>query len=337
MKIISSAQLLFLSILPFLGNAPLQAATYLTPGPVSGQSGEVLDVPVYFSSDDSVVGAEFILKFDPSAIKAGGIRKGSSISDHEIFDDQDTEGELKMTILSMKNDKLADGNLTIVSFTLLKDLAMSPNHLTIDSEETLLVSKAAQSFDFGSIEPITQFLAHYSDPIDDSRPAYGREITFNTDPSPLTSYSWDMGDGTVLTGNVAKHTYSKADDYLITITGTNPFGSAIQTMNLSVDARYWELDATDLGNGWKSFDWFGNYFEGTGSPWIFHQSLGWLYRHGDKVDDTWLWSEAWAWTWTNDQLYPYLNQHSGDWLYYFKGTTNPVRYYDYGISAWLEQ
>ena len=32
----------------------LQAVTYLTPGEISGSSGQVVDVPVYFSSDDSI-------------------------------------------------------------------------------------------------------------------------------------------------------------------------------------------------------------------------------------------------------------------------------------------
>jgi len=338
MKIISSVRLVFFSLIPLLGIPSLQADTYLSPGPVSGLTGEVLDVPVYFSSDDSVVGAEFILKYDPSAIKAGGIRKGSSISDHEIFDDQDTEGELKMTILSMKNDSLADGNLTIVSFTLLKDLQPNPNHLTIDANDTLLVSRSADSFAYGSIEPITELLATYVDPIDSSSPAYGREITFSADTeSLLTTFTWDMGDGTVLSGDVARHVYTKADDYLITITGTNPFGSTSQTINLKVNALDWVHDAMDLGNGWKSFEWFGNFYDAYGNSWIYHENLGWFYRHGEKIDSTWLWSETWAWTWTTDELFPYLKQSPGDWLYYFKGTTNPARYYDFGASAWLEQ
>ncbi len=45
--------------------------------------------------------------------------------------------------------------------------------------------------------------------------------------------------------------------------------------------------ATDRGAGWKSFDWFG-YFYDAASPWIFHADLGWVYRAGDDTDSIWL-------------------------------------------------
>ena len=312
-------------------------ATYLTPGLITGTSGQVVDVPVYFSSDDSVVGAEFILQYDANALKIGGIKKGSSIADHEIFDDQDTTGQLKLTILSMKNELLADGNLTILSFSILEDLPTDNGNLTLDANSTLLVSKAAESFDFESIEAVTDLSLEFISTLDASRPAAGRNISFNAgSDSPLTTFSWDMGDGTVLTGDSPSYAFSTPDSYLVTITGTNPFGSVTETLNVSVNSPYWDLDAKDLGNGWKSFDWFGSFFDETGSLWIYHKELGWMYRHGETVDNTWLWSERWAWTWASDQTYPYLAKSTGDWLYYFKGTFNPIRYYDYGINDWLE-
>ena len=84
--------LLSVTSLLFLMSSAM-GATYLTPGLITGTSGQVVDVPVYFSSDDSVVGAEFILQYDANALKIGGIKKGSSIADHEIFDDHDTSGQ----------------------------------------------------------------------------------------------------------------------------------------------------------------------------------------------------------------------------------------------------
>ena len=123
------------------GTNNLHSETFLTAGEISGSNGEVVDLPVYFSSDDPIVGAEFILTFDPALLKVGSIKKGSSILDHEIFDDQDTNGELKMTILSMKNNLLFDGNLTIVSFVLLQDIASSEESISIDHNISLLVSR----------------------------------------------------------------------------------------------------------------------------------------------------------------------------------------------------
>ena len=45
--------------------------------------------------------------------------------------------------------------------------------------------------------------------------------------------------------------------------------------------------ATDHGAGWKSFDWFGYFYE-TANPWVFHADLGWFYRAGDGTDSIWL-------------------------------------------------
>lgn len=316
---------------------PLQAVTYLTPGQISGSRGQVVDVPVYFSSDDPIVGAEFILHYDENFLKIGGIKKGSSIADHEIFDDQDTAGELKLTILSMKNELLYDGNLTVLSFSILQDLSQATENISLDENSTLLVSKAAQSFDYEKIEAVTELSLDFVSTLDATRPAAGRNISFNAgSDGPLTSYSWDMGDGTVLSGDSLSYAFAKPDTYLVTITGTNPFGSVKETLQVSVNSPYWDLDAEDLGNGWKSFDWFGTFYDETGSFWIYHKELGWMYRHGENVDNTWLWTERWNWTWASDQIYPYLAKTTGEWLYYFKGTSDPIRYYDFNLGEWLE-
>lgn len=47
------------------------------------------------------------------------------------------------------------------------------------------------------------------------------------------------------------------------------------------------LLATDLGAGWKNFDWFGYYYESTNS-WVFHVDLGWFYRASEGTDSIWL-------------------------------------------------
>jgi hypothetical protein len=47
------------------------------------------------------------------------------------------------------------------------------------------------------------------------------------------------------------------------------------------------LLATDRGAGWRSFDWFGYFYEAA-SPWVFHSDLGWFYRAGDGTNSIWL-------------------------------------------------
>ena len=49
-----------------------------------------------------------------------------------------------------------------------------------------------------------------------------------------------------------------------------------------------------------------------------------------------MWSEIWGWGWTNFSVYPYLALSSGDWLYYLKGSSSPIRFYDYGLKSWAE-
>jgi hypothetical protein len=327
----------FFSVLLLMtGTNNLHSETFLTAGEISGSNGEVVDLPVYFSSDDPIVGAEFILTFDPALLKVGSIKKGSSILDHEIFDDQDTNGELKMTILSMKNNLLFDGNLTIVSFVLLQDIASSEESISIDHNNSLLVSRVGEDHEYKSIEKINDILMNFSSSVAASKHASGRSISFNANADgSLTTYQWDMGDGTLLSGKTAEHVYEKPDSYLITITASNLMGTKEVKRRITVNAPYWDIDAQDLGSGWKSFDWFGSFYDNTDTPWIYHEHLGWLYRSGETVDDTWLWSEHWDWSWTSDLIYPYLAKSNLDWIYYLPNSQNPVRFYDYGLTQWM--
>ena len=119
------------------------------------------------------------------------------------------------------------------------------------------------------------------------------------------------------------------------MTASNFLGTKTSVKRVSVSAPYWSIDSTDLGLGWKSFEWFGSFYPNEGNNWLFHEDLGWLYRKGETIDDTWFWSERWKWTWTSSQLYPYLSESDGNWMYYLKGTVNPVRFFDYGQSQWL--
>lgn len=52
------------------------------------------------------------------------------------------------------------------------------------------------------------------------------------------------------------------------------------------DPNSWS-DAMDRGAGWKSFDWFGYFYE-TSNPWVFHEDLGWFYKATEGTDSIWL-------------------------------------------------
>jgi len=278
--------------------SPLLGETYISTGLVEGESGEVIQVPVLFETNDSIVATDIVFKFDSDGLELGEIQAGNSISNHEIYDDQSTPGELKITILSMTNDFLADGNLSILSFSLLKDYTQPTEVVSVDLSESLLVSKSATPF---TISPKIEEL-----PIDPN------EDNSSTPSSP-----------------------DNPDSNLVTIDAGDQDADEEPSEKLPQE-HMWDLDFYDLGNGWRAFDWFGNYYQVSNSSWIYHQHLGWLYRSGDSIASTWLWSEIWGWIWTNYEAFPYLALSSGDWLYYLKGSSSPIRYYDYGLKKWSQ-
>jgi PKD repeat protein len=68
-------------------------------------------------------------------------------------------------------------------------------------------------------------------------PFEGAEVvltaTVSGGSAPIT-YTWDLGDGTVLEGVVITHTYSAAGTYTVTLTASNCGGSATATMEHEV-------------------------------------------------------------------------------------------------------
>ena len=333
----STMKKFFLSLLILAtGTSMIHARTTLTASQPYGLRGEVVQVEVHFSSDSAdVVGAQFTLEYDPAQMTVGEILEGNASADHEIFDEQDT-GKISLTLLSMTNKEFNEGTLASISFTLDADLSQETPAVTLLEEETILVTKAGEKESYEAIQKINELFLNYAADGVASKPSISRSLSFSAqDDGSDTSYEWDFGDGTVKSGKDATHVYKTPNSYLITITASNFLGSKSESRRVTVNAPYWALDADNIGNGWKSFDWFGAYFEQADSSWIFHQRLGWLYRHGETIDDTWFWSDMWNWGWTSDQTFPYLAKSTGDWLYYLPSSYNPTMIYDYGLSKWL--
>lgn len=90
-------------------------------------------------------------------------------------------------------------------------------------------------------------------------------------------------------------------------------------------------------NGWRSLEWFGEYFS-TGSGWSFHAQHGWIYTVGTTLDSLWYWDTSLGWCWTNQTLYPFVYRHeSKGWLYYQRESSSPRQFYDYMTKAWIEK
>ena len=336
----SSPFSLFALFFIFLSNSfHASGGTYLSADLVSGKKGDLVQIPIFFETNETIVGADILINFDPDDLELGDILAGNSISNHEIYDDQSVSGELKITILSMTNDSLSDGNLSSLSFLLLRDYDQPTNAVTVDLSESLLISKTSTPFETKPILPITDLTLSFPQESSADTFAINREIQFSLDSDgSLTNYSWSIADQeNSLEGNSSfAYTFNQPGVHLITINASNQYGILEKTFEINIQNYLWHSDSVDLGNGWRSFDWFGHFYSVPDSNWIYHEHLGWLYLSGNTVDSTWMWSEIWGWGWTNFSVYPYLALSSGDWLYYLKGSSSPIRFYDYGLKSWAE-
>ena len=79
-------------------------------------------------------------------------------------------------------------------------------------------------------------------------------------------------------------------------------------------SKIWN-EAENLGSGWKTLSWIGYYFE-SGGPWIFHSSLGWLYRYNQNSSAGWLYSFDFGWLFAAGQSVPFLySENLSSWIY----------------------
>ena len=94
--------------------------------------------------------------------------------------------------------------------------------------------------------------------------------------------------------------------------------------------------AMEGATDWWSSKWLGDYFR-SGSGWMLHVELGWLYPSPSAGDGLWLWKESLGWVWTEEEIYPYLYSSSRDnWLYFFGAVEQNRLLYDYGIKNWIK-
>jgi hypothetical protein len=141
----------------------------------------------------------------------------------------------------------------------------------------------------------------------------------------------------------------KNNTYDLSVTVSDGFANSslanvrITILDLAEDE--WNFSRNE-GAGWRSFGWFGNYFETTsGDGWIYQETLGWLYRTGDATSSIWFYDESLkdpddflkGWLWTSAQVYPYFySPGTAEWLYYLRSSQKPRMFYSYNNSAWVE-
>jgi len=133
----------------------------------------------------------------------------------------------------------------------------------------------------------------------------GSTISISATPSNGYQFSHWSGDASG-SSNPLSITINQDTNIVanFSVTGTN---------NTS-DNNSWS-SAVNLGNGWRSFSWFGAFFEGS-QNWIYHEKMGWLYRFGNKLNSLWFYSPQYDWLFTSKSIFPYLYGHNLEsWLY----------------------
>jgi hypothetical protein len=96
-------------------------------------------------------------------------------------------------------------------------------------------------------------------------------------------------------------------------------------------------EAAAFGQGWWFTPWFG-FLYGDGFPWIYHETLGWLYVSGTGGEFLWMFSlhSELGWLGTSAELFPFVWSASrGDWMYYLPDSNDPLWFYDFAAGDWI--
>jgi len=93
--------------------------------------------------------------------------------------------------------------------------------------------------------------------------------------------------------------------------------------------------ANSLGSGWWQSHWWGMFFV-SGSDWIYHYPLGWMYQATETPSSVWFWNSEMGWLWTTSRIFPFVYEY-GDgskktWLYYIVGSNN---FLEQSGSSWV--
>ena len=76
--------------------------------------------------------------------------------------------------------------------------------------------------------------------------------------------------------------------------------------------------STYIGWDWWTTEWFGSYWHQTGTQWVYHENLGWVFLVPYSEDSVWMWVDyLGGWHWTAKNIYPFLyDNNSSTWLWF---------------------
>lgn len=86
--------------------------------------------------------------------------------------------------------------------------------------------------------------------------------------------------------------------------------------------------------GWATSSWLGSFYS-SGSSWVYHPSLSWLYVSPDNSNGFWFWDSAFnGWWWTKPDVFPHFYHNTMGWSYWDL-SGNARLYYDYSSKTWV--
>jgi hypothetical protein len=227
-----------------------------------------------------------------------------------------------------------------------------------NSISTLTISQqnlATQSASINSINVFPPSAPPFSASIRAGDWSTGKQITVitasdadgDTISYSITSKNFDLdGDGTVpfSISSTGALSITDPDDLtpyaasLIEVTVSLADGKGMSSTikgSLMVD-NLLSLTSTPLSNrtGWATSSWFGSFYS-SGSAWVFHPSLGWLYVSPDNSNGFWFWDSAFnAWWWSKPVVFPHFYHNTMGWSYWDL-SGNARLYYDYTSKSWV--
>jgi hypothetical protein len=73
-----------------------------------------------------------------------------------------------------------------------------------------------------------------------------------------------------------------------------------------------------IGWDWWTTEWFGSYWHQTGTQWVYHENLGWVFLVPYSEDSVWMWVDyLGGWHWTAKDIYPFLHDNNtSTWLWF---------------------
>ena len=206
------------SILQF--NNPSTASTTFTQADSFGHEGDSKIIPVYISSDDGALAAQFDVYFDPLKVSVGKIEEGTAFYDHSLDVDELDSGIWRVSILSNTNSPFADGALVRVNVGYLTDVPEGEDAFRI--ENVLLVDNQVNLLEFEELSPVGSPKITNIEAV-----AVGNKVDFmvELESAEDASYYWDFGDGVSGIGKTVSHTYGHSGNFEVTVTVSNLISS----------------------------------------------------------------------------------------------------------------